>query len=179
MSQFTPIGQGREAAARPSSERKIDYDRPGGVIIKFITDLGMEVFMYRAEPGVYLSAHGTEVPEVLAKRAGFDTERLGKLREHSRLVAQATEVYAKQLDINETKASKTVIAERDGFQVVLIGGVRYGVFSPDGMELTKGMPLTEAVALELLDQLAGTPPPVDGAGDSGGERAARGGVRSK
>jgi hypothetical protein len=133
--------------------------------------------MYRAEPGVYLSAHGTEVPEVLAKRAGFDTERLGKLREHSRLVAQATEVYAKQLDINETKASRTVIAEKDGFQVVLIGGVRYGIFSPDGMELTKGMPLTEAVALELLEQLAPSSK-VDGAGSDGsGERAAGGRVR--
>lgn len=176
MSQFTPVGAGHSKPALVSSERKIDYDR--GVVIKLISSLGMEVFMYRDDPGVYLSQHGTVVPDELAEMAGFDIQLLGKRRKHKLMVAQATEAYSKQLELGEAKATRKIIAERDGFQVVLVGGVRHAVLDPDGLEINKNMPLTEAVAMELFNKLAPEKAPA-GPGDSGGNRAAGGSVRGK
>lgn len=179
MSIFTPVGGERVAnTALAASDRKIDYDR--GVIIKLIKDLGMEVFMYKREPGVYYSQHGTVVPDALAAKAGYDIEYLGRLRKHQNMVAQATEAYARQLDVDTGKATRQIVAERDGFQVVLLGGVRHAVLSPDGLELTKGMPLTEKVALDLLNDLA--PPPKQevpaGLGDGGRGRGQPDGMRN-
>ena len=47
------------------AERKIDYDR--GVFIRTASDLGMDVFMYRDTPGIYLNAH----LEALSRKHGL------------------------------------------------------------------------------------------------------------
>lgn len=173
MVGLVPIGEGPVEV--PASDRKIDYDR--GVVIKLIKELGMEVFMYKDTPGVFLSQHGTEVSPLLAKRAGYDVDLLMRKREHARLVALATASATEKLNLSSENATKQVIAEQGGFQVVLIGGSRYVLLSPDGAELTKGIPLTEQVALELLKEVApqATPAAVLDGRDNGGGVGADGG----
>lgn len=153
------------------AERKIDYDR--GVRIRTIPDLGMDVFMYKDTPGVYLNAYGTEVSLDLARLAGFDVDRLGKLRTRNERVA----LMARQIDAELAVAeqSREVVEELDGFKIIDIGAGRYLIEDPDGNILTQQIPsldlagkLLKGVVPPKEAPAASEVPPVDG-GTGGGE----------
>lgn len=134
--------------------RKIDYDRPGGVLIKSISSTGMEVFMYRNEPGVYYTAHGTEVNKALAEMAGFDVARHTALREHKKRVALASETIAKELDVLNGVGARVVKEELGGFRLVDIGKGRFLVEDDHG-PLNQGTVLTYQMAKTVFDACVG------------------------
>ena len=41
------------------AKSNIDENRP--TIIRFVPDLGMEIYMYKDDPGVFLNAYGTRL----------------------------------------------------------------------------------------------------------------------
>jgi hypothetical protein len=133
-------------------ERKIDYDR--GVIIRQIATTGMEVFMYRKEPGVYYTAHGNEVNPALARLAGFDVDRQVAMREHQRRALIASTQIAKELEVDNGIGKKVVLDEEAGFRLVDLGKGRYWIEDEHG-PLNKGTVLTLQMARTVFDACIG------------------------
>jgi hypothetical protein len=132
----------------------IDLDR--GVTLR-ITGDGVEVYMYKDTPGVYLNAYGTQVSEQLALRAGFDVERLAKARKRREMMKKAALMIDEELDQDDVRTKK-VIVERNGFTVTSIGLGRHIIEDPDGLKITE-RPLTKEEAVALFDELV--PKPVE------------------
>lgn len=134
--------------------RKIDYDR--GVVIKTINTLGMDVFMYRGEPGVYYAATGALVPAALAAQAGYDTEELEKVRLRNERIATATDAVNKEMDLVETVSTSRVVASYGDFSVVAFGKTgRHTVEDQDGTSLTPGTFLSLEMATSVAQSMAG------------------------
>jgi hypothetical protein len=131
--------------------RAIDYDAPGGVIIK-TTEANVDVYMYMADPGHYYSVHGNAVSEELAKQAGYDVVLYGNKR---KIKEAAEELRAKmEAELAAMEVTKRVVAEKLGFQVIELTKDRCQVISPDGQIMNEGAPITEAEALKLLENIA-------------------------
>ncbi len=153
-------------------ERPIDYEdgytgagtaknrSTHGVVIKSIQDPSdkkktmMEVFMYRAKPGVYYNAHGKEVHESLAKRAGYDVERHMSERQHQVRALAAAAVISKEEGVDRGPNKHVVIEEQAGFKLVDIGLGRFWVEDESG-PLTKGTTLTRELAQMVFDDCVG------------------------
>ena len=164
------------------AERKIDYDAPGGVTIRTDGKTGIDVFMYKADPGRYLNVHGRTVAPALAQAAGFDVETDTKKR---RIRQQITD-YQKRIEAEALLESgtRTVLAERNGFKLVSIGLGRHIIEDPDGERCSNQLTKEEAlIAFDSmvpegkLDQIElptagsdGEPGPVP-IGRAGGNRA--------
>lgn len=127
---------------------KIDYDR--GVLKRHEPKSGVEVYMYIDSPGVYLSAHGTEVNPALAQAAGFDTETLGRKRVMNERMEAAMDSIRREMAVGEVK--KEVVREDKGFKIINIGMGRHYVEAPDGDRLTAN-PIPIEQAEVLFDQL--------------------------
>ena len=131
----------------------IDLNR--GVTIRRQPTTGVQVFMYKDTPGVFLNAHGTEVDPELAKSAGFNTEALlkDKLKRERMAVAMSTI----EEEFSSGPAMRETVREADGFKLIAVGLGRHKVLDPDGEEL-HDKPLTLEEANLLLDQLTHTAP---------------------
>lgn len=128
--------------------RVIDYDR--GVTIRKDEKTGVEVFMYKDTPGVFLSIQGTEVSAELARMAGYSVDKLLKQREMRRLLSVAEAEIRARLETAEESAK--IVLEKGGFTVLDIGLGRHRVLGPDGDPITNEvLPLEQATL--LLDQL--------------------------
>lgn len=128
--------------------RVIDYDR--GVVIRQMASTGMDVYMYVEEPGVFLDAFGREVPESIAREAGFNTERLSKERlKRERMKAAFDQISA---EIDTSDRIEEVIAERGDYKIVSIGLGRHQVRDSEGNTLTS-TPVPLEVAQRLFDAL--------------------------
>lgn len=133
------------------AERKIDYDR--GVKIRTINEYGMDIFMYRNDPGVYLNAHGHEVGEEMGKLAGFDIEKHRLQRKRKQAMAAASEAVDAEILASENAVTKTVVEEKDGYKIILLSAGRHVVEDPDGNVLTSGVVLTHEMAKRVLDSV--------------------------
>lgn len=145
------------------AERAIDYDRP--TIIKMVPSLGMDIFMYKDDPGVYLNAFGKPVPAAIAQQAGFDVERLGRLRNRKLAIQRATDAIGVEMDMVD-KAARTSVYSAGNYRVVDIGAGRHQIEDADGNNLTPHQTLTIEMARRVCDQMheaeiAANPPPED------------------
>jgi hypothetical protein len=126
----------------------IDYDR--GVIKRNSTKLGVAVYMYVDDPGVFLNAFGTQVDDSLATDAGFDVAAFAKVKlKKDRISSAMAEIEA---EMASQGPARNVKFERDGFQVIDIGLERYNVEDPDGTVLNSN-PLSAPQAKLLLEKL--------------------------
>jgi hypothetical protein len=116
---------------------------------------GVDVYMYLDDPGVYLNAFGSEVDESLAKNAGYDVEKWGKLRKRKELMLKAKNEIEASLALVEN-APRKVVKNVKGFKIVDFGLGRYHVEDPDGSTLTRD-PVSREVADKLLLALANPP----------------------
>lgn len=132
----------------------IDYLRP---LVKKIGPGGISIFMYKDDPGRYLTAYGTEVAEDLARTAGFDIEKLRKSGLRIARMQEAKRLIEKEFA--ETDGSLGVVEKTvNGFTVVALGAGRYDVRDPEGNRLNT-VPLPKDVAENLVEQLAKPRPP--------------------
>jgi hypothetical protein len=154
--EVTQDSQGVKSLVEVHRGMKIDLDR--GVHSRTDPATGMEVYMYvgqppdfrGAEPGVYRSAHGTEVDVELARRAGFPVEEhLKQRRINEALHAAHQKVMQEMAD----ESKKEVIREYGGFKLVDLGYSRYQVVSPDGIVLNQKGHLDKRTAEILFDEL--------------------------
>lgn len=133
------------------SERTINYD--DGVIINVHPGTGMDVFMYVDKPGAYLTAHGRDVPEAIAREAGFDVDRLSKEKLRRERKAQAGAIIDKEL-ADDANTVEECVDEQNGFRLVSIGLGRHNVKDPDGNILNTS-PLPKESALRLFKAMTG------------------------
>jgi hypothetical protein len=132
----------------------IDLNR--GVEIRKHKLSGMQIFMYRDTPGVYLNAFAKEVPEKLAQEAGFPIKEYSRKRVAKERMAKAMSAIEAELEVPED--DRPVLAERGGYRVIGLGLGRAHVTDEDGTPLTQE-PVAADYALKLLTELAG--PEVD------------------
>jgi hypothetical protein len=132
----------------------IDLNR--GVEIRKHRTSGMQIFMYRDTPGVYLNAFAKEVSENLAKEAGFPVQEYARKRTAKARMAKAMSAIEAELAVAEE--DRPVLAERGGYKVVGLGLGRAQITDEDGNALTDE-PVAQDYALKLLTELAG--PEVD------------------
>jgi hypothetical protein len=127
----------------------IDLDR--GAMTCTHPSLGIAIYMYLDDPGVYLTEHGNvlENGETLAEQAGFDVAKFAKQRKIRAAMKNANDKIMREFNESTTK----VLAERNGFKIVDLGLDRCNVLSPDGDVLNKA-PIPRAQADILLDHLA-------------------------
>ena len=125
---------------------EIDLNR--GVTIKTHSS-GVQIYMYKDNPGVYLTAHGTEAPQKLAREAGFDVEKLRRALVKKERMAQALEAVEQEFSAPES--SHKVIAEKDGFSVMSIGFGKHNLIDPDDNKINP-RPLTKQEAMALLEK---------------------------
>lgn len=126
----------------------IDYNR--GVEIRRHSNSGAELYMYQDAPGVYLTAHGTEVSAELASAAGF------RVDEHLKLKAKNDAMTAAERAINAQyaalEAKYETVKERKGYKLVDIGADRFCVMDPDGNNLTPKY-MSKVIGENVFDQL--------------------------
>lgn len=126
----------------------IDKDR-GVTIRKHPT--GAQVFMYKDQPGVFLSAFGTPVTATMAREAGFDTSFLLKEREKREKMTEAMQAIEAQY--RNGGAVNEVLDERSGFKLICTGMGRHALMAPDG-SVMNDRPLTFDEAVAAFDNIA-------------------------
>ena len=128
---------------------KIDYDRG---VVKRVHPKGVEVYMYKDTPGVYLNAHGIEVAESMARTAGFPIDRYMLARRKKEMMTKAMETIEAELH-SDAGGERTVVKQRKGFNLVRVGLGRHIIEDPDGNNLTP-MPLTKEEGEILFNEMA-------------------------
>lgn len=131
------------------AEKKIDYNR--GLMKRTHIKTGVDVYMYKDDPGVFLNAYGTVVSEQLARECGFETEKLGKEKLKKERMAQAMALIEAELAEAEP-SNRLLVEERLGFKVMDVGKGMHILEDPDGNKLTAA-PLPMEAALTLLKQM--------------------------
>ena len=126
----------------------IDLNR--GVTIREEPSSHAQVFMYKDSPGVYLNTYGQEVPEALARAAGFPVEELAKERKFKADLAAAAETLRGQMDAS--KGNQKTVKEGDNYRLVQMGKESFLVETVDGKAMHPGH-LSKQVATVLYDSL--------------------------
>lgn len=117
---------------------------------------GVDIYMYKDEPGVYLSAFGRPLPEQLAKEAGMPVDVYGRARRKKELIAAAHAQIERDIEEQIQGGSRRVLVTRDGLHLVDIGLGRHIIEDADGNVLTKEH-MSEEYGRRLFDQMV--PPP--------------------
>lgn len=125
----------------------INLDR--GVHMASHPSLGMDIYMYVDDPGLYYDAHGHQVPKEWAEQAGFPVDEQTKAQE----IKVALKAAEKEVLEKMGAVKQEYVAERGGFKVKDLGMGKYHVVGPDGSVLTKA-PVSKEHALMALDKLA-------------------------
>jgi hypothetical protein len=159
---------------------KVDIDAPGGAQIRYTAE-GMAVYMLFRNPGIYLNDHGKRVPDVVAASAGYDVERLAKLRK----LEEAKQSFARQMEAEfNTGQSHRVVAAADDYQIVECAPDLYNIVFVDGEDRTV-LDVRGALSLEVASRrfteltggevsaLAEPSQPGDGDVEKGGPRKAK------
>lgn len=127
----------------------IDYDR--GVVFQTHPSTGMNVYMYKSEPGKYINAYGSPLSEKIAQEAGFDTVKYGKEKLKRERMAVAMGAIERELEAVED-AKVEPVYELGGFKIMDIGLGRHNVIDPDGNQLN-ATPLSREIADILVKEL--------------------------
>lgn len=128
--------------------KNVDYNR--GLTKKIHLKTGVDVYMYKDTPGVYLNAYGTPVTEEFAKEAGFDVVTYGREKLKRERIAQVTALV--EAELSSGHSVREIAEEINGFKVIHIGLERYTVEDPESNVLT-ATPLPLDTASKLLRQL--------------------------
>lgn len=123
----------------------IDWNRP---LVMQKHPAGFTVHTYRDEPGVYRDVHGKELPEQVAKKAGFNIDRLRQEAERLKTRAEllsAGDRLALDAEVHE------VVDENAHFKLVHIGQQVFVIENVDGERLIT--PTSEVAARSVFADL--------------------------
>lgn len=130
-----------------------DFDR--GLIIRTHLPSGMDVFMYRNEPGVFMNAFGKSVSDAIAKEA-FGHARFDELtrrRQFRQKMKDAERAIEAEMAM-VAKIEKRVVRKAAGLNLVDVGNEQYLIEDADGGRLTP-QPLPRPTAEKVFDKLVG------------------------
>ncbi len=131
----------------PDVKPRIDLNR--GVRIMRSKKTGIQVFMYKDEPGVFRSATGGLVGDDLAFQAGYDIVGLTKERERRTRIREATE----QIDLEYRSQEREMIREASGMGLEKVGkgkDARYNVIDMETTQPLNSVPLSLAMANKIM-----------------------------
>lgn len=131
------------------ADRAINYDR--GVKIRQDAQTGMEIFMYKDEPGIYYDSHGRRVKESLARQAGFDVDRYARMRRHQQKLADFHNALDDVEKLDLGLAKRAILRESNGYRLVGLPLGRAVVEDMDGNQLCK--PSSKEMMEKLFRQL--------------------------
>ena len=119
--------------------------------------VGFLVSMYLDPEGVghYLDPHGNEISEDIARAAGIDTDKYNKERRKFEALRTFKSKLEIELEGSNEAAPEVVLAEANGWKVVVAGNDVANVRDPDGNVLN-AHPLPSSMAKTLLEKLTGT-----------------------
>lgn len=128
------------------ASRDIDVNR--GVTIWKHPKGGMDVFMYKDTPGIYLDAHGREIPEKMAQQSGAPVEKYRKRRMIQEEQAKVAEALREKYDVDAPE----VVTEVNGLQLMELPGGMMRV-AREGEYLSD--PIPPGFARELFEDMSG------------------------
>jgi len=131
----------------------IDYDKG---VWKRKHPMGLDVYMYVTEPGVFRNAHGAEVDPDLAKEAGFETESLLKERARRERVAEAEAAINDEFSF---ATERKVVAKLNGYQIVRVRDQLHQVLDPDGNVMTGTALLSKDQAVRIAGKMTSAKKP--------------------
>ena len=124
-----------------------------GVIVKFVKKSGIEVYMYKREPGIYRTRSGDLIDKKIAFEAGFRVEELDQKRV---MLQRKADAFAAIDEEFSSSVEEKVLVSGGGFEAVRVGPAtlgRYIIRGPDGKQLTEGF-VNQKEARRLISKLA-------------------------
>lgn len=138
-----------QGEARPNPAYRVDINR--GVHIRFLSQTGAAVYMFLDRPGFFFNELGREVTAEIAHEAGYDTERLLKLRRRN----EAREMALAAVDAEFEMNKRTIVEERGEYRIVELRPDFYNVEFEDGTVLNGKGPVPLDVAKRLFTACLG------------------------
>lgn len=135
------------------NEGTIVVAQPQAGVIHRTTPEGISVYMYNAEPGRYYTEQGHELPEGMAKLAGFEVEALSHARRKQEAMSKAANTIEAEFSKETTRF---VVETRGDYSLIEVGKDRFNIEFSDGTAINP-MPLAKDVALRVLDTLEPKP----------------------
>lgn len=133
------------------ADKKLGIDLNRGVRMSKDPLTKLEVYMYLDSPGVYLTPLGGEVPAEIAARAGYEVEKLGKLRERREKLMEFEAQLDEQMNI---EADRKVLYEGGGYKLVAVGGFGNAMVLDEDDNALVPMPMPVKLAKGLFEKLA-------------------------
>ncbi len=127
----------------------VDYDQP--LVKRVVGDTGVHVYMYKAQPGVFLDAFGREVPEALAAEAGYDVARLSLAKEKQARQKKALEQIEMELEGADNREHK-VVKTKGLYKLVDLGLGRMMIMDDEDNQIT-ALPIPKEQAEKLFEAL--------------------------
>lgn len=134
----------------------IDYNR--GVTAREEPASGVRVYMYKDAPGLYYDAHGHEVSEKLARRAGFNVPDLRRERLKRDAIKKSMDEIEASYEQEKREKKEKIIKEEGGYKIVERAFGRCWVIGPDNAQLSD-KPLTREEAKHVFKEIVNTPMP--------------------
>ncbi len=128
-------------------------DEDLGVTIRIHKSTGIEVYMYKFEPGIYRSKLGTLLNEKIAFEAGFPVEELDRQRV---MLQRKTEAFEAIEEEFSASVEEKILVEAGGYKAVRVGPAtlgRYIIRGPDDNQLNEGY-VNQKEARRLISKLA-------------------------
>lgn len=119
---------------------------------------GLEVIMYKDQPGIYYDIHGNVVHENIAKMAGFPVDKLAKSKLYREKMAAVQKKLRAELEDIQMEEEQIVLAEAGDWRVIALPGDRAKVIDKNDNNITP-LPMPVAEAKALLRDLTGEPVP--------------------
>lgn len=126
----------------------INYDL--GVQKRIDEKTGIEVFMYKREPGVFYNIFGKVLPEEIAADAGFDVAALTKHKLAREKMVEAQAAIEAELGLGA--AQRKVIKEEKGYSLIQLGS-GLCTMEYEGQQIS-AVALPKAQAEKLFNRLA-------------------------
>jgi hypothetical protein len=110
---------------------------------------GMQVCMYKDDPGLYYAPNGVSISPEWAKKAGFDVEADLKERDRRARRSEALAKIDKEFDV---MPEGEIVQDGEDFQIVHMGHGWFDVIDADGGRANSGRLRREA-AVEFVKAL--------------------------
>ena len=124
-----------------------------GVIVKFVKKSGIEVYMYKSEPGIYRTRSGDLIDKKIAFEAGFRVEELDRQKVIQERKAAALADIEDEFSIS---VEEKVLVSRGGYKAIRVGPAtrgRYVIRDPEGKQITADT-VDKKEAYRLISKLA-------------------------
>lgn len=142
-----------------------------GVTIRIHKKTGIEVYMYKKEPGVYRTKTGSLLKETIAFEAGFPVDELSRQRVMGQRKSEALAAIEEEFSAS---VEEKVLVSKGGYKAIRVGPAtlgRYVIRDPSGEKLNEGF-VSQKEARRMISKLVA--PDVEGEEEEPAKKSATG-----